>query len=98
MLHTVLFVTITGYIFQESGNDILEALNSNITIRELDLRMCQIPSETELQIQEIMEQNRKQKRTVQRYLPLHEINEPLEENNELLNKLNSVWEQDQIVS
>lgn len=60
--------------------------------------MCQIPSEIELQIQEIMELNRKQKRTVQRYLPFEETDKSLDENVELLKKLNSVWDQPLIAS
>lgn len=53
--------------------------------------MCQILSETELQIQEIMEENRKQKRNLPNCLPFQESDESIEENCEIVTKMNSVW-------
>lgn len=55
--------------------------------------MCQITSNTELKIQGIIDENRKGKRKPLSSMPFQENFEPIVENLELINRLNSIFDQ-----
>lgn len=55
--------------------------------------MCKIESESELQIQNIIEENRKQKRKKAKYLPFQRDERHFKKKMELLSKIDSIWEQ-----
>lgn len=59
----------------------------------MDLRMCQITSDMELKIQEILSLNRKQLRKLPVQLPFQENPEGLVENNDIEQKLHNIFEQ-----
>lgn len=55
--------------------------------------MCKIESETELQIQNIIEENRKQKRKKTKESPFQIDERYFQEKMKLLSKINNIWVQ-----